>query len=109
MGPKAVLVPLAYYFLNLLESIGLLDIHPNSLKANNISGEGRISMRLDIFTIASQLVDKLNSVRQWIGSGGDSNRCPIFLEVKDLGKKPLSPFKFNLCWINEEYCMKILK
>ena len=52
-GPKAVLDPLAGYFLNLLESIGLLDIHPNSLKVNNKFGEGRISKRLDIFTLAS--------------------------------------------------------
>jgi hypothetical protein len=41
-------------------------------------------------------------VRQWIGAGGISDHCPVWLILEGGTKKPPSPFKFNATWLADE-------
>jgi hypothetical protein len=47
--------------------------------------------------------------RQWVGSGGDSDHHPIFLEVVPQPKKPASPFKFNSSWLKDDEFIALVK
>jgi hypothetical protein len=47
--------------------------------------------------------------RQWVGSGGESDHYPIFLEIEGASRKPTSPFKFNFAWLKEEIFIKLVK
>ena len=41
-------------------------------------------------------------VRQWVGSGGQSDHLPIFIEIKKGPINPPSPLKFNKSWLQDE-------
>jgi hypothetical protein len=41
------------------------------------------------------LVEEPILFRQWVGSGGESDHYPIFMEIAGTTKKPASAFKFN--------------
>ena len=45
---------------------------------------------------------------QWVGCGGISDHCPIFLELKGRTTKPPSPFKFHLGWLLDESYLKLI-
>jgi hypothetical protein len=57
---------------------------------------------LDRFLISDTLLNQALHYRQWIGSGGESNHSPIFLDIEGGLKNPLSPFKYNPTWEKEE-------
>lgn len=59
--------------------------------------------------MVEELVGKIPIFQQWIGSRGDSEHHPIFLELKGGSKKPGNPFKFNPCWLNEDNYIKLIK
>ena len=61
-----------------------------------------MAKRLDKFLVAEQLVDRYFLVRQWVGSGGNSDYFPIFFEIKQGPINPPSPLKFNKTWILDE-------
>jgi hypothetical protein len=44
-----------------------------------------------------------------VGSGGDSNHHPIFLEVVGGSRKPTSPFKFNSAWLKKGEFLNLVK
>jgi hypothetical protein len=46
---------------------------------------------------------------QWIGTGGDSDHSPIFLEIVGGPIKPPSPFKYNPSWDLEESFHNLVK
>ena len=104
-GPHAIADPQAGFFLHRLVENNLLDIEPIKLKPtwrNNRGGEARVAKRLDRFLVAEQLVDRFFMVRQWVGSGGNSDHFPIFLEIKKGPTNPPSPLKFNKNWLHDE-------
>lgn len=41
-------------------------------------------------------------IRQWVSTGGDSDHCPVLLEVDLAQGKLASPFKMNPEWLKEE-------
>ena len=61
-----------------------------------------MAKRLDRFLVAEQLVDRFFLVRQWVGSGGNSDHFPIFLEIKKGPINPPSPLKYNKSWLQDE-------
>lgn len=44
-----------------------------------------------------------------MGSGGISDHCPIFLELRGRRRKPPSPFKFNPSWLKEDGFHRLVK
>jgi hypothetical protein len=44
-----------------------------------------------------------------VGSGGEFDHVPIFLEVEMGMKNPYSPFKFNLGWLKEKSFIDLVK
>ena len=46
---------------------------------------------------------------QWVGSGGDSDHQPIFLQILNRGIQLKSPFKFNPHWLENDELVKNLK
>jgi len=104
-GPQAQSDPQAGYFLQKLVEKNLLDIEPIKLKPtwrNNRGGDARVAKRLDRFLVAEQLVDRFFLVRQWVGSGGNSDHFPIFCEINKGPFNPPSSLKFNKCWLQDE-------
>jgi hypothetical protein len=95
-----------------LGELGLLDITPIKLSPtwrNKRIGEDYIAKRLDHFLISENLVESPLLFRQWVGSGGESDHHPIFLEVAGRSKKPAIPFKFNSSWLKEEEFLALVK
>jgi hypothetical protein len=91
---------------------GLLDIAPTKLCPtwrNKRLGEDHIAKRIDCFLISTYLVESPLLFRQWVGSGGESDHYPIFLEVAGNTRKPTSPFKFNSAWLKEEEFINLVK
>jgi hypothetical protein len=72
-------------------------------------GEEYFTKRLDRFLISANLVESPLFFRQWVGSGGESDHHPIFLEVAGNTRKPTSPFKFYSSWLKEEEFINLVK
>jgi hypothetical protein len=72
-------------------------------------GDDHIAKRLDRFLISAHLVEEPLLLRQWVGSGGESDHDPIFMEVAVNTRKPTSPFKFNSAWMKEEEFINLVK
>jgi hypothetical protein len=92
--------------------MGLLDIAPTKICPtwrNKRMGEDYIAKRLDRFLILGNLVESPLIFRQWVGSRGESNHHPIFLEVVGGSRKSMSPFKFNSAWLKEEEFLNLVK
>jgi hypothetical protein len=100
------------YFNHKLGEVGSLYISHAKLCPtwrNKRLGEDYISKRLDRFLLSTNLVESPLFFRQWVGSGGESDHHPIYLEVEGRSKKPTSPFKFNSAWLKEEEFMSLAK
>jgi hypothetical protein len=54
-------------------------------------------------------MDSNFQVRQWIGSGGESDHSPIWLVLDGGSIKPPSPFKFNASWLSDESFLDLVK
>jgi len=52
--------------------------------------------------VAEQLVDRFFLVRQWVGSGGNSDHFPIFCEIKKGPINPPSYLKYNKSWLLDD-------
>jgi hypothetical protein len=90
----------------------MIDISPTKLGPtwrNKRLGEDHIAKRLDHFLISNWLVEEPILFRQWVGSGGESDHYPIFMEIAGATRKPASPFKFNSGWLKEESFIKLVK
>jgi hypothetical protein len=48
-------------------------------------------------------------IRQWIGSGGESDHSPVWLELEGTPQKSAAPFKFNSSWINDERFQQLIR
>ena len=57
---------------------------------------------LDRFLVAEQLVDRFFLVRQWVGSGGNSDHFPIFFEIKKGPTNPPNSMKYNKTWLQDD-------
>jgi len=68
-----------------------------------------LERRLDRFPIKEPLMDKIDSIRKWVGSGGISDHSPIFLEVSSNSPKLCSPFKVNVTWLRDDEFQRIIK
>jgi len=111
-GPRTVPDPLANFFIQAFARKDLLDIIPTKLSPtwrNKRAGEQRVAKRLDRFLVAEVLALGVDVARQWVGSGGVSDHCPIFLEMRGRRRKPPSPFKFNHIWLKEESFQKLVQ
>lgn len=60
------------------------------------TGDARVAKRLDRFLLIKDPENSLTLLKQWIGTGGDSDHFPIFLDLKGTYMKLISPFRFNL-------------
>lgn len=76
---------------------------------NMKSGEDRIAKRLDCFLISENFLDGPLHIPRWVGSGGESNHSPMFMEVVGSSLKHPSPFKFNSEWLKEESFLHLVK
>jgi hypothetical protein len=111
-GQRAHPDALTEYFRHKLGEVRLLDITPIILRPtwrNKCVGEDFIAKRIDRFLLSEPLVESPLIFRQWVGSGGESDHHPIFLEVAGRPKKPASPFKFNSSWLQEEDFLNLVK
>jgi hypothetical protein len=73
------------------------------------TGDARVEKILDHFLVHESLLNSPLQLKQWIGSGGDSDHYPIWLELNSGPKKPASPFKFNANWIEDEDFQSLVK
>jgi len=111
-GPQARVDTLTDFFTHKLMDMNLIDVEPISIKPtwrNMRSGESRVAKRLDRFLVADSLVDRQFFLRQWIGSGGQSDHFPIFMELRKGPALPASPLKFNKTWLKDESFIKLIK
>eukprot|EP00253_Pinus_taeda_P032275 PITA_32275 len=110
-GNGAQTDPLMEYFEHLMDNNNLMNIDSAKIQPtwqNRRIGEDALAKRLDRFIIKAPLVERLDIIRQWVGSGGISNHFPIYLEIMNSNYKPNSPFKFNSAWLVEEELHKIV-
>jgi len=111
-GPQARVDILTDFFTHRLMNLNLIDIEPIRVKPtwrNMRSGDSRVAKRLDRFLVADSLVNRHFLLRQWIGSGGQSDHFPIFLEMRKGPSNPASPLKFNKVWLKDESFIKLIK
>ena len=111
-GIRARLGPLSDFFSKYLENYGLADVVPSVMLPtwnNRRVGADNISKRLDRFLLTADLLDFDYFFRQWVGSGGESDHHPVFLQIFNRGIQLKSPFKFNPHWIGNEDLVKSLK
>jgi endonuclease/exonuclease/phosphatase family metal-dependent hydrolase len=83
-GPHALSDPNSEFFSHLLIQSDLIDIAPIKLLPtwrNTRSRESRVAKRLDRFFISKKLLEGPLQFRHCVGSGGESNHSPIWLEV----------------------------
>ena len=76
---------------------------------NRRVGAESICKILDRFLISVDMLDFDYFYRQWVGSGGDSDHQPIFLQIMNRGIHMRSPFKFNAHWLENDDLVKSLK
>jgi hypothetical protein len=72
-------------------------------------GDQHIAKRLDHFLVNEGILNTADNIRRWTGSGGDSYHFSIILEPSFGRAKPLSPFKFNTCWLDHEDYVQLVK
>jgi hypothetical protein len=111
-GPHAHRDNLSDYFIRKLEENKFFDIIPHRLNPtwrNMRSGDQRIAKILDRFLVNEGILNTTDNIRQWNGSGGDSNHFLIILEASFGRAKPPSPFKFNTCWLDHEDYVQMVK
>eukprot|EP00253_Pinus_taeda_P027180 PITA_27180 len=111
-GSEAQIDPITGYMTNLLEQYDLVDIPLLRLQPtwrNRRVGEAALARRLDRYLIKGPLLQHLHLFRQWIGSGGNSDHNPIYLECHGPFRKPKAPFKFNPIWLMDQNYTKMIK
>lgn len=111
-GQVARVNPLTNFFIQRLEDNGLLDVESIKLQPTwrkKWVGAKRNAKRLDKFIISKGILNDYFGIREWIGSGGDSDHFHIFLEMSKVGNKPPSPFKYNPSWLEEKEFVTLLK
>ena len=111
-GPRAAPDALANFFIQAFARNDLLDILPPKIVPtwrNKRAGDQRVAKRLDRFLVAESLALGVDLVQQWVGTGGISDHCPIFLELRGARRKPPSPFKFNSSWMKDEGFHSLVK
>ena len=101
-GCRASLDPNSDYFLDLFNSVGLVDVAPPTIGPtwrNGRSGEEGICKRLDRYLISNALLPHLGSFRTWTHRSLIFDHFPILLEWNH-PKGPFNyPFKFNRSWL----------
>jgi exonuclease III len=111
-GTHARADPLTSFFTQKLVECNLLDLEPVKLKPtwrNNRVGDASVAKRLDRFMIKEILPETPLQMKQWIGYGGISYHCPIFLEIRKGSIKPPIPFKFNRTWLTDDFFTKLVR
>ena len=66
-------------------------------------------IRLDRFLIKEPLMDKIEMISKWVGSGGILDHLPIFLEIASISPYSRTPFKFNSTWLRDEDFHQLVK
>jgi endonuclease/exonuclease/phosphatase family metal-dependent hydrolase len=94
-GPTAHPDSQAGFFSHLLASNGLIDVAPLKMLPtwrNMRVGEARVAKRIDRFLISEPVAMLPFQFRQWIGSGGESDHSPVWLELEGtpINRQPLS-------------------
>jgi hypothetical protein len=103
-GDQAQIDPMADFFSNLLQSIGLIDLHPSVMSPtwwNGRSGSLGISKRLDHFLLASNLLETQYNYRSWVFASTISDHNLICLQVDGHSRNVTPPFKFNSTWLDD--------
>ena len=111
-GVNAHVDALTDYFTNILVGLGLVDIAPlDSIPtwSNRRVGTECICKRLDKLLLSAYFLYRDFIFKQWIGSGGDSDHQPVFLQLSSNTSKKHCPFKFNACWLEHAELVEILK
>jgi hypothetical protein len=56
------------------------------------TGEARVAKRIDQFLVSEKMMESHFQVRQWIGSGGESDHSLVWLELEggSVSRHPLS-------------------
>jgi hypothetical protein len=72
-------------------------------------GEDKITKNIDRFSISKGLINYQFRIRQWVGSGGESDHFSILLEMAQAGRKQSNPFKFNSFWVVDEDFFKVVQ
>ena len=111
-GTRARLDSLSDFFIKSLETFGIVDIVPSVMLptwTNRRVGAESIFKRLDRFLVSADLLDLDYFYHHWVGSGGDSDHQPVFLQILNRGIQMRSPFKFNAHWLVHDYLVKSLK
>ena len=92
---------LAYFFKDLFENAGLMDVELNLFRPTWIYGrssEVRVARHLDKFLVSDHLLQLFEKFKSWIGVDPFSDHQPIWMQVdKEDSWKPF-PFKFNRTW-----------
>ena len=111
-GHRAQTDSLSGFFEGLLDDHNLLNIDSERIMLmwrNRRTRVDALARRLDRFLIRAPLLDLMDCICEWVGSGGYSDHSPLYLEIKDSNHKPHSPFNFNATWLTEVDLHEIVK
>ena len=103
-GPHDRVDPLIDYFTQKLADKNQINVEPSKLKLtwrNKRVREDQVTKRIDKFVMSENFVERQVLIKQWIGTGGESDHFPIFLEVRKGNLKLIIPFKFNSTWLED--------
>lgn len=99
------------FLINKLEEPSLLDVDCVRVKPIwwiKRPGDDKIDKNLDRFLFIEDLQENSLRMKQWVDLGGDFDHFLIVLEIVEMGRRPLSYFKFNSEWLQEyEYINKV--
>jgi hypothetical protein len=104
-GGKARLDPLAWYFKEIFQEKGLVDITPidcGPTWRNGRSGMEEISKRLDKIYMAEDLLKVVGRHRSWVAMPFISDHAHVLLQLDNCLRRVTFPFKLNPCWLGEE-------
>jgi hypothetical protein len=110
-GPNAHPNSQVVYFRHLIDSKGLIDVAPPNMLPtwrNMRTGEAKVAKTLDRFLIFESFASLPFQFRQWIGSGGESDHSPVWLDLEGFPIKPTAPFKFNPSWLKDESFQQLI-
>jgi hypothetical protein len=111
-GPTAHPNRQAGFFIHLMASNDLIDLAPLKMLPtwkNMRTGEARVTKILDRFLIFEPIAMLPLQFRQRIGSRGELDHSPVWIELEGTPNKSATPFKFNTSWINDEGFQQLIR
>jgi len=104
-GEKAWLDPLAWFFIEIFQEKGLVDIIPIDYGPTWHNGRGgtkEIAKILDRIYMVENLLKVVGRHRSWVALPFISDHAPIMIQLDNCQRRVTFPFKLNPCWLGGE-------